>query len=211
MEDLKAVLFYLLGLAGLIVASILFTGQAEVVVNELSTVTPIKAGQSDCVPTAMTIAYIYTPNSPYTTTLAPPDLKGDRLIVSGTVYSADRVTPLPGALLEVWQADAYGQFERLRAQMQTDANGRYEFTTIKPGHYKVDCQFLPAHIHYRVSYLDSQPLLTSLFFAGDPYLAHIPPVKQAHIKSLTADVGSDGPVLHTTFDLILSVNSGGEG
>ncbi len=90
--------------------------------------------------------------------------------------------------------------------MRTNTKGRYEFTTIKPGHYRVDCQVLPAHIHYRVSYLDNQPLLTSLFFKGDPHLADIPPVKQAHLKSLTTELGPDGSTLHVTFNLILPVD-----
>lgn len=213
MEGLKTVLFYVLGLAGLIVASVMFTGQMEETVSELPTTipagpnvaTPTETGQLDCVPAAMSITSIYIPDSPFTTTLALPNLKGERLIVSGVVYASDRVTPIPGALVEVWQADADGQYERFRAQMQTDVEGRYQFTTLKPGHYRVDCEFMPAHIHYRVSYLDNPPLLTVLFFKGDPYLANIPSVKPTLIRPLTTQVGPDGPVLHTTFDIVLPV------
>jgi len=225
--EFRTVLFYLLGLVGLIVVSAMFTGQVEVVVNDLPATTPAVVviptvtgpdtatltgmGQSDCVPSAMAISYIYSPNAPFTTTLTPPNLKGERLIVSGTVVAADQVTPLPGALLEVWQADAEGQYENLRAQMQTDALGRYQFTTIKPGHYRVDCKFLPAHIHYRVSYLDDQPLFTLLFFEGDPYLANAPAVKLTHIRPLTTQAEPNGPVLHTIFNIALPVYLDGEG
>ena len=69
---------------------------------------------------------------------------------------------------------------------------------------------MPAHIHYRVSYLDNEPLLIILFFEGDPYLADIPPVEQTHIKSLTTEVGPDGLVLHTIFDIVLPIYLDGE-
>lgn len=220
MEDLKTVLFYILGLAGLIIASVIFTRQAEVVVNELPTATPAnqvawkptittstEINQPDCVFTAMSITYSYIPNAPFTTTLASPDLKGDRLIVSGTVYASNRVTPLPGALIEVWQANAEGRYGRLRGQMWTDVEGHYEFTTIKPGHYQVDCLPMPAHIHYRITYLNNDPIFQTLFFQGDPYLTNIL-IEPTFIRPLTARMGSDGPVLDATFDIALPVNLG---
>lgn len=223
MKDLKTVLFYVLGLAGLIIASVMFTGQVEVVDNELTTVTPAnqvawrpaittpsETNQPDCALTAMSITYSYIPNAPFTTSLAPPDRKGERLMVSGTLYASNRITPLPGALVEVWQADAEGRYGRLRGQMQTDADGHYEFTTIKPGHYKVDCLPMPAHIHYRLSYLDNEPIFQTLFFQDDPYLTNIL-VEPAFIRPLTTRVGSDGPVLHATFDITLPVNLGSAG
>jgi protocatechuate 3,4-dioxygenase beta subunit len=158
----------------------------------------------------MSISYSYLPNAPLTTTLASPDLKGERLIISGTVYASDRVTPLPAVQIEVWQADADGRYGRLRAQMQTDAEGRYQFTTVKPGHYKVDCRPMPAHIHYRARYLDNEPLFLTLFVEDDPYLTNLP-VGPASLRPLATWAGADGPVLHTTFDIVLPVNLGSGG
>ena len=37
------------------------------------------------------------------------DEKGERLLITGRVLSADG-TPLPGAVLDVWQADADGLY-----------------------------------------------------------------------------------------------------
>ena len=226
MRGLKTVLFYILGLAGLILASVMFTGPGEVEVGEFVPATPAGqttreefevtaarptgADQSDCAVKAMSINYSYQPDAPLTTTLISPDLTGERLIISGTVYASDRVTPLPAARIEVWQADAGGRYGHLRAQMQTDAGGRYHFATIKPGHYKVDCRPMPAHIHYRVSYLDNKPLFLTLFVADDPYLTNLP-VEPASIRSLVTRAGVDGPVLHAMFDIVLPVNVGGEG
>lgn len=44
----------------------------------------------------------YRFDAPFRTRLAGPDEPGDRLMVSGTVYSSDCRTPLRGTLIEVW-------------------------------------------------------------------------------------------------------------
>src|SRR5581483_9885092 len=73
---------------------------------------------------------------------------GQRIIVHGRVLEADG-RPLPGTLVEVWQANAGGRYRHLVDQWPapldpnfsgcgravTDADGRYRFTTIKPGAY----------------------------------------------------------------------------
>lgn len=213
MEGLKTVLFYLLGLAGLVIASMLFTGQVEVEINDLPTPTAVATAtavaQADCAnPARSADGNSYLPDAPFTTELAAPDDPGERLLVSGTIYQADGVTPASGVLLEIWQTDAKGRYSRgsshaFRAQFRTDEAGRYQFTTIKPGHFQVDCHFLPAHIHYKISYLERRPLFASLYFEGDPYLSGPLLVTPRLIKSLERQEGPDGPVLQTTFDVIL--------
>src|SRR5687767_9788496 len=56
------------------------------------------------------------PDLPAKLTLPRPDEPGERLIVSGAVYAEDCVTPLAGALLEVWQANAAGEYTYLAGQ-----------------------------------------------------------------------------------------------
>jgi protocatechuate 3,4-dioxygenase beta subunit len=89
--------------------------------------------------------------------LAGPDEPGERLIVSGRVVGPDGKTPIAGASLYVYQTGKDGIYSRpvndsrtprLRANLQSDAEGRYEYGTIKPGSYP-DTQN-PAHIHYVV-------------------------------------------------------------
>ena len=213
MEKLRPVMLYIVGLVGLIAASVMVTGHIDGVAGEPPAPLPVashagsptNANRSNCVPTAMSISYSYKAGAPFTTTLAPPDLGGERLIISGIVYASNAVTPIPDAVVEVWQADAGGHYEYLHAQTRTDAAGHYKFTTIKPGHIHVDCQVMPAHIHYRVSYPPIEPLLTILFFKDDPYLAGIPPVEPSHIKPLVTETAANGPVLHATFDFVLPV------
>lgn len=84
--------------------------------------------------------------------------------------------PLARAFLDVWQADANGQYHyekdnfRLRGQLLTDDKGSFEFTTVVPGRYKLDGGYRPAHIHFIVGHPRHQPLTTQLYFKGDPYL-----------------------------------------
>ena len=146
---------------------------------------------------------------PLTEQLAPAGMPGERLIVSGTVYADDRQTPLPGALVEVWQADSQGQYgtgpHRLRAKTITDMDGRYEFSTIKPGSVRVGCQNLPAHLNYLVSYRDSQPLFMMQFFANDPYLPNHPQMRQGVVTPLVLQKDPEDPFWRSTFDIFLSV------
>lgn len=113
------------------------------------------------------------------TVLAPPDEPGERLIVSGTVRDAAG-KPIAGALIEVFHADAKGNYAPARAMdepnarlfgyLKTGAAGRYEFRTIRPGGYAK--QPIPQHIHMLVTavgYRDHGCRSTcQLVFADDP-------------------------------------------
>jgi protocatechuate 3,4-dioxygenase beta subunit len=116
---------------------------------------------------------------------------GERIIVTGRVLD-DGGRPVPGALVEVWQTNAAGRYVHLRDQHPapldpnftgagrclTDAGGRYEFTTIKPGAYpwrNHHNAWRPAHIHFSVfGTAFTQRLVTQMYFPGDPLFAHDP-------------------------------------
>jgi catechol 1,2-dioxygenase len=103
---------------------------------------------------------------------------GVRLLVDGRILGPDCRTPLAGYAVDVWQADAEGNYYvagnsdyRLRGKVKTDAKGRYRFETILPGRYGDSAGIRPAHLH--VSFLSpaGNVILTSqLYFEGDPYL-----------------------------------------
>jgi catechol 1,2-dioxygenase len=131
-----------------------------------------------CAPTQADLeGPFYLPGAPSRIAIAPPEEPGDRLIVRGHVLGPDCATPLAGAVLDVWQADAQGSYHgpaeqyRLRGRLQTDAEGRYELFTIRPGAYRIGDRFRPAHIHMIVTHRAHAPLTTQLYFKGDPYLA----------------------------------------
>ncbi len=118
----------------------------------------------------------YRADAPQRSQLAPDDEPGTRLFVEGTVYGPDCRAPLEGALLDVWHADADGNYStttedyRLRGQILADGEGRYALETIRPGHYPSGGSMRPAHLHFMVSKPGYAPLTTQMYFAGDPYL-----------------------------------------
>ena len=118
----------------------------------------------------------YLPNAPEQSELCSSGPDGNaRLIVSGRVLGAPDCKPLAGALVEVWHADANGDYSGftrgkkdnaaclLRASIKTDAEGRYRFLTIVPAEYPGR----PQHIHYRVSHAGHATLVTQLYFVRE--------------------------------------------
>jgi protocatechuate 3,4-dioxygenase, beta subunit len=99
-----------------------------------------------------------TSNTPWRTVIVSDNEPGEPLIVSGTIYSSDGRTPMEGINLYVYQTDATGRYSttggdnrntRIHGLMKTNAEGRYEFRTIKPVSYPNSR--IPAHIHAYVS------------------------------------------------------------
>jgi len=129
---------------------------------------------------------------------------GEPLIVSGTIYSPDGKKPLPGITLSVYQTDATGRYStsgddnrgnRIHGVMRTNAEGRYEFRTIKPGSYPNSRN--PAHIHAYISGPDyPEYWIDEYLFTDDPFIKDEDKQKAggqgsfSHILSLTR--GSDG-------------------
>ena len=92
---------------------------------------------------------------------------GTRIVVAGAVLSTS-CRPIPGALLDFWQADGRGEYDnagfRLRGHQFTDDQGRYRLETVVPGLYPGRTR----HIHVRVQ-APNQPILTTqLYFPDEP-------------------------------------------
>jgi protocatechuate 3,4-dioxygenase alpha subunit len=82
----------------------------------------------------------------YRDNLAPVGVSGERVEVTGTLLDGD-AKPVPDGILEIWQANAHGKYahpddvqEKLLekdfsgyGRVPTDENGKFRFTTIKPG------------------------------------------------------------------------------
>jgi protocatechuate 3,4-dioxygenase beta subunit len=108
-------------------------------------------------------------------TIAPPSEPGERLVISGTVYHPDGVTPAPGITLFVFHTDARGHYNsrddaydpRLYGWARTGADGQYELRTIRPGPYPQVTN--PAHIHVHV-FGPGRPewFIPEYWFEGDP-------------------------------------------
>jgi protocatechuate 3,4-dioxygenase beta subunit len=106
--------------------------------------------------------------APTGTTLMVPGDPGVPMSVSGRVLDT-RGEPLPGATIEIWQANHLGLYDlegyHYRAQFRANADGSYHFQTVMPGHYPGR---VAQHIHYRVSAPGTKTLVTQLYFATDP-------------------------------------------
>ena len=114
--------------------------------------------------------------------------QGERIIVTGRVLD-ERGRPVPDSLIEIWQCNAAGRYRHEVDQhdapldpnftgagrVVTDEDGRYQFTTIKPGAYPWGNHhnaWRPAHIHFSLfgpSFLTR--LVMQMYFPGDPLLA----------------------------------------
>lgn len=110
---------------------------------------------------------------------------GERIIVTGRVLDEDG-RPVRNTLVEVWQANAAGRYVHVRDQhpapldpnfsgagrVVTDEEGRYRFTSVKPGAYpwrNHPNAWRQAHIHFSLfgpSFMSR--LVTQMYFPGDP-------------------------------------------
>ncbi len=110
----------------------------------------------------------YTPGAPERTSLLEAGVPGTRLLLTGYVLTTD-CQPVPGALLDFWQADGAGRYDNngfiLRGRQFTDENGRYVLETVIPGEYPGRTP----HIHVKVQ-APGGPVLTSQVFFPDAAL-----------------------------------------
>jgi hydroxyquinol 1,2-dioxygenase len=139
---------------------------------------------------------------PFHMVASPPRELGDTIdlvgtgqpcVVTGRVVSLDGA-PLPGAQVDVWQADDHGFYDVQQPGAQPPGNGRGLFTcddegrfwfrTVTPSAYPIPTDgpvgglltatgrhpYRPAHIHFIVAAGGHQPVTTHVFVAGSEYL-----------------------------------------
>jgi protocatechuate 3,4-dioxygenase beta subunit len=181
------------GLAGLGVFALERTSRAQ----------SASGGASHCSVTEDNIeGPYYLPGAPRRSDLVTAGVVGTSLVIEGLVRST-RCAPLAGAVIEVWQADARGQYDlrghRLRGALVTDAAGRYRLHTIVPGRYLNGARYRPAHVHVKVRANGHRALTTQLYFPGDPYNAGDPFIR----PSLVMQIERDGAGLVAHRDLVL--------
>lgn len=132
----------------------------------------------DCETTTDILGPFYRPNSPVRNNLIVKGAAGDPIELSGVIYHKDCVTPYKNARIELWHCSGEGVYDndsdeyRFRGTSFSDNNGMYSFNTILPVPYDIGGgSFRPAHFHMMVTAEGYVPLVTQLYFTGDPYLA----------------------------------------
>jgi protocatechuate 3,4-dioxygenase beta subunit len=144
--------------------------------------------------------------------------RGDLLHVSGRVVDR-RGSPVAGARIEIWQANAAGRYAHASddsappldpnfqglAVFEADADGRYAFLTIKPGGYPSERGMRTPHIHYQVTGRRDR-LVTQVYFPNEPLNASDFLLKnQARPDAVTLRL-ADPPAadrLNATFNIVL--------
>lgn len=157
----------------------------------------------------------YQRGAPFTTALAGPNEPGERLVISGRALGMPDCKPLAGAIVDVWQASASGQYYflkpgttpegsqfTLRGRIQTDEQGRYRFETVLPGHYGIGFgRSRPRHIHFMVNHPGYETLVTQLYFKGDKVLPQQWLGERSQVIEL---MQGEGTGRQGTFDIVLS-------
>jgi protocatechuate 3,4-dioxygenase beta subunit len=116
---------------------------------------------------AQTEGPFFTPSSPERDSLIEEGMGGERMILTGFVYTTD-CKPIDNALLDVWHADDQGVYDnegyRCRGHLFTDEDGLFRLETIKPGLYTGRTR----HFHLKVQAPDGPILTTQLYFPDEP-------------------------------------------
>jgi protocatechuate 3,4-dioxygenase beta subunit len=153
---------------------------------------------------------------------------GERITVSGRLLD-DGGRPIRDSLVEIWQANAAGRYRHRwdtwpapldpnfsgAGRCVTDAEGRYEFVTIKPGPYPWGNHpnaWRPAHIHFSLlGGAFAQRLVTQMYFPGDPLFpfdpifnaVRDPTVRERMIARFSIETSQENWALAYEFDIVL--------
>ena len=142
-----------------------------------------------------------------TTELAAKNIAGEHIVLQGRLLDADGI-PVPDGMIEIWQANSHGKYahpDDVRAlpadagftgfgRTPTDADGRFCFSTIKPGSVPAaDGQMQAPHIMVSVFARGLlKQLVTRVYFLGDdhgndPVLQRVPAARRATLIAVPAD------------------------
>ncbi len=111
--------------------------------------------------------------------LADSSERGDHLIITGTVFTEDGLTPDSGITLFLYQADAGGYYHRPKEDvfhprifgwLRTGKDGRYEIRTVRPAPEVLEPDGR-AHIHVHIFGKGiEEHFLHEFWFAGDEHI-----------------------------------------
>lgn len=153
------------------------------------------------------------------------DDPGDRVVLRGTITDPTGA-PLSGVVLDCWQSNTDGFYQvqeldgqsdfNLRGIYRTDADGRYEIRSVRPGKYPIPHDgpvgallksnnrgwMRPGHLHTWVKHPGYKELITHIFDRESDHLYDdaVFGVRESLIVDFTED---DAGELSATFDFVL--------
>lgn len=147
--------------------------------------------------------------------------KGQKLLVTGTVFKNDGFTPAPNVIVYYHHTDADGYYSprndkpenqtrhgHIRGWVKTDSNGKYAIYTLRPAPYPNE--LFPAHIHWLVKEpeIANEYWIDDLVFEDDPLLISFRKQNPYGDRggSGVAKVTQQGNVQHVKRDIFLGHN-----
>jgi protocatechuate 3,4-dioxygenase beta subunit len=109
--------------------------------------------------------------------IAPVEEPGTPLVIHGRVFQRDGQTAAAGVVVFAYHTDATGRYDapeagahswRLRGWVKTGADGRFEFTTIRPAPYPSGRA--AAHVHLMIERPQGRWQAAGILFDGDPLI-----------------------------------------
>jgi protocatechuate 3,4-dioxygenase beta subunit len=147
--------------------------------------------------------------------------KGQKLLVTGTVYKLDGRTPAQNVIIYYWHTDNDGLYSprqgmsekakrhgHIRGWIKTDEKGKYSIYTIRPAPYPNDV--IPAHIHLSIKEhdIDNEYYPDDINFDDDklliPYFKRYP--QENRCGSGVVRVLLNGDTQIAEHDIILGLN-----
>lgn len=142
----------------------------------------------------------WSPNAPFRenggSIIQDPAPNGQPTLMHGTITDLDTKKPIPGAVIDIWQASANGKYDfqdpdnqtpnNLRGKFRCDEQGRYWFYCYKPTAYSLPTDgaagalftaldrhpMRPAHIHLMMTAEGYKPVTTQIYPRDDPYVTN---------------------------------------
>ncbi len=111
------------------------------------------------------------------TALSKKSDKDEPMIISGTVFQSDGKRGAPDILIYFYHTDSEGYYGRrgevrdghFRGWLLTDANGKYEFSSIKPASYPN--RAVAAHVHMTLTGKNfKEDSINAMLFEGDKFI-----------------------------------------